>query len=289
MNTQEFKTATFNDIIFEHRNKQYGAYAIRNQYETAMRKATISAVALFLLLICVPLLAAKFSTKEEELLTKTVYNPKMFDFPPKTPPKAFSKPPAPLPPQAPKQATFKYVVPVIVKDNTPIEKEDALTLPPDNAIAGAKTQTGTETGAINGTEESSGDNTTITDELPDIVEEKPKPTAAAVDTTTYTVVMIEQEPTFPDGEAALFKYLANNIDYPAMARENGIEGTVYVEFIIAKDGSVTEAGVKRGIGGGCNEEALRVVNAMPNWKPGRQQGNPVKVKYTLPVKFRLQK
>ena len=74
-----------------------------------------------------------------------------------------------------------------------------------------------------------------------------------------------------------------------MARENGIEGTVYIEFVIGKDGSVIGAGVKRGIGGGCNEEALRVVNAMPNWKPGRQQGNPVKVKYTLPVKFRLQK
>ena len=73
-----------------------------------------------------------------------------------------------------------------------------------------------------------------------------------------------------------------------MARENGIEGTVYIEFVIGKDGSVTGANVKRGIGGGCNEEALRVVNSMPKWKPGKQQGNPVKVKYTLPVKFKLQ-
>ena len=288
MNTQEFKTATFNDIIFEHRNKQYGAYAIRNQYETAMRKATISAVALFLLLICVPLLAAKFSTKEEELLTKTVYNPKMFDFPPKTPPKAFSKPPAPLPPQAPKQTPFKYVVTVIVQDNPPIEKEDLLTVPPDNAIAAIKTQTGTQTGAISGTENPNGDNTTITDELPLVVVEKPKTTATPVDTTTYTIVMIEQEPTFPDGEAALFKYLHDNIKYPAMARESNIDGTVYVQFTIAKDGSITGTKVLRGIGGGCNEEAMRVINAMPNWKPGKQQGNAVKVKYTLPIKFKLQ-
>ena len=288
MNTQEFKTATFNDIIFEHRNKQYGAYVIRNQYETAMRKATVSAVALFLLLICVPLLAAKFSTKEEEHLIETTFCPMSFDFPPKTPPKALSKPPAPLPPQVPKQTTFKYVVPVIVKDNTPIEKEDALTLPPDNAIAGAKTQTGTETGAMNGTEDANGDNTTITDKLPLVVVEKPKTTAAAVDTTTYTLVMIEQQPTFPNGEAALFKYFANNLKYPAMARESSIEGTVYVQFTIAKDGSITGTKVLRGIGGGCNEEAMRVINAMPNWKPGRQQGNAVKVKYTLPIKFKLQ-
>lgn len=288
MNTQEFKTATFNDIIFEHRNKQYGAYVIRNQYETAMRKATVSAVALFLLLICVPLLAAKFSTKEEEHLIETTFCPMSFDLTIKTPPKALPKPPAPVPPQAPKQATFKYVVPVIVKDNTPIAKDDNLTLPPDNAIAAIKTQTGTQTGAISGTENPNGDNTTITDELPLVVVEKPKTTAAAVDTTTYTVVMIEQQPTFPDGEAALFKYFANNLKYPAMARESSIEGTVYVQFTIAKDGSITGTKVLRGIGGGCNEEAIRVINAMPNWKPGRQQGNAVKVKYTLPIKFRLQ-
>jgi protein TonB len=288
MNTQEFKTATFNDIIFEHRNKQYGAYAIRNQYETAMRKATVSAVALFLLLICVPLLAAKLYPENKETGTTTTYDPKIFDFPPKTPPKALPKPPAPLPPQAPKQTTFKYVAPVIVKDNTPIAKDDNLTLPPDDAIAAIKTQTGTQTGAISGTEAPNGDNTTITDELPLVVVEKPKTTAAPVDTTTYTVVMIEQQPTFPDGEAALFKYLANNLKYPAMARESSIEGTVYVQFTIAKDGSITGTKVLRGIGGGCNEEAMRVINAMPNWKPGRQQGNAVKVKYTLPIKFRLQ-
>jgi protein TonB len=288
MNTQEFKTATFNDIIFEHRNKQYGAYAIRNQYETAMRKATVSAVALFLLLICVPLLAAKLYPENKETGTTTTYDPKIFDFPPKTPPKALPKPPAPLPPQAPKQTTFKYVAPVIVKDNTPIAKDDNLTLPPDDAIAAIKTQTGTQTGAISGTEAPNGDNTTITDELPLVVVEKPKTTAAPVDTTTYTVVMIEQQPTFPDGEAALFKYLANNLKYPAMARESSIEGTVYVQFTIAKDGSITGTKVLRGIGGGCNEEAMRVINAMPNWKPGRQQGNAVKVKYTLPIKFKLQ-
>ena len=98
----------------------------------------------------------------------------------------------------------------------------------------------------------------------------------------YNIAVIEQPPTYPGGESALFKYLGNNIKYPAIARENGIEGTVYVEFVIAKDGSVTEANVKRGIGGGCNEEALRVVNAMPKWIPAKQKNKPVPQPGTAP-------
>ena len=117
---------------------------------------------------------------------------------------------------------------------------------------------------------------------------KDKASLIKADNKVYNVAEVEQKPSFIGGDAALFKYLADSIKYPAMARENGIEGTVYVEFIIAKDGNVTEANVKRGIGGGCNEEALRIVNAMPKWIPAKQKNKPVKVKYTLPVKFKLQ-
>ena len=124
----------------------------------------------------------------------------------------------------------------------------------------------------------------------------PPPTPASTDFSKpvneddkiYTIAIIEQEPTYPGGESALLEYLGNNIKYPAIARENGIEGTVYVEFIIAKDGSVTNVVAKRKVDGGCTEEALRVINAMPNWTPGRQEGKPVNVKYTLPIKFKLQ-
>ena len=108
------------------------------------------------------------------------------------------------------------------------------------------------------------------------------------DDKIYTITSIEQQPTYPGGENALFEHLANNIKYPIIARENGIEGTVYVEFIIAKDGSVTNVVAKRKVDGGCTEEALRVINTMLNWTPGRQEGKPVNVKYTLPIKFKLQ-
>jgi protein TonB len=99
--------------------------------------------------------------------------------------------------------------------------------------------------------------------------------------------IVEEMPAFPGGEAALVKYLSDNIRYPARARENGISGSVFVTFIINKEGKVADAKILRGIGGGCDEEALRVVNAMPSWRPGKQRGEPVIVQYNLPIRFTL--
>ena len=100
-------------------------------------------------------------------------------------------------------------------------------------------------------------------------------------------IMVEQMPEFPGGETAMYKYLAENIKYPASAKEDGIEGTVYVKFLVNSKGKISNVEVVRGIGGGCDEEAVRVVKKMPVWNPGMQQGKPVDVNYTLPVKFQL--
>ncbi len=99
--------------------------------------------------------------------------------------------------------------------------------------------------------------------------------------------IVEEMPSFPGGEEALFKYLGKNIEYPVMASDAGIQGVVYVNFVIDKDGKVKDAKVLKGIGGGCNEEALRVIKTMPAWKPGKQRGKAVKVSYNLPVRFVL--
>lgn len=104
--------------------------------------------------------------------------------------------------------------------------------------------------------------------------------------TIFTVV--ESMPEFPNGMKELYIYLGNNIKYPVMAKESGIQGKVYVTFVVEKDGSITDVKVLRGIGGGCDEEAIRVVAAMPKWKPGKQRGKPVRVQYNLPVRFTLQ-
>lgn len=99
--------------------------------------------------------------------------------------------------------------------------------------------------------------------------------------------IVEVDPEFPGGIEALYKYLAENITYPQQAKDSGIQGRVYVTFVVEKDGSITGAKVLRGIGGGCDEEALRVVNAMPKWTPGKQLGEPVRVQFNLPVVFKL--
>lgn len=100
-------------------------------------------------------------------------------------------------------------------------------------------------------------------------------------------VFVEEYPSYPGGEEALYKYLGENIQYPDVARDNGITGTVVIRFVVEKDGSITKAAVAREIGGGCGKEALRVVNAMPKWKPGKQSGKAVRTEFTLPVQFQL--
>lgn len=101
-------------------------------------------------------------------------------------------------------------------------------------------------------------------------------------------IVVESMPEFPGGIEKLYAYLQANMKYPQMARESGIQGTVYVTFVVEKDGSVTDIKVLRGIGGGCDEEAIRVVRSMPKWNPGKQRGKPVRVQYNLPVRFILQ-
>ena len=133
----------------------------------------------------------------------------------------------------------------------------------------------------------------VKENLPPIVE----PTAPPVEAPTKEkpveveddtpLIFVEQKPEFENGDKAMYAFLSKNIVYPAIARENGISGTVFVGFVVSKDGTIRNVEIKRGIGGGCNEEAIRVIKLMPKWKPGKQNGKAVNVAFTLPVKFRL--
>ena len=100
--------------------------------------------------------------------------------------------------------------------------------------------------------------------------------------------IVEEMPEFPGGTEALYKFIYKNISYPVMAKENNIEGTVYVQFVVNEDGSVAQVEVLRGPGGGLDEEAVKVIKMLPKWKPGKQRGKPVKVYFNVPVKFKLQ-
>ena len=106
------------------------------------------------------------------------------------------------------------------------------------------------------------------------------------ETTIFTVV--ENDPEFPGGMEALYKYLAQNIKYPQLARDNNITGKVYVTFVVERDGSIANPKVLRDIGGGCGAEAIRVIKSMPKWTPGKQRGKAVRVQFNLPVNFSLQ-
>lgn len=106
------------------------------------------------------------------------------------------------------------------------------------------------------------------------------------DVQIFTVV--ENDPEFPGGMEALYKYLRENIKYPSLARDNNITGKVYVTFVVERDGSIANPRVLKDIGGGCGQEAIRVVKAMPKWTPGKQRGKAVRVQFNLPVSFNLQ-
>lgn len=101
-------------------------------------------------------------------------------------------------------------------------------------------------------------------------------------------IVVEEMPQFPGGDAKLYEYIQKNLKYPMMARESDIQGRVFVNFVVEPDGSISKVNVMRGIGGGCDEEAVRVIESMPKWKPGKQRGSAVRVSYTVPIIFKLQ-
>ncbi|NLB26193.1 MAG: energy transducer TonB [Bacteroidales bacterium] len=105
---------------------------------------------------------------------------------------------------------------------------------------------------------------------------------------TKVFFIVEDMPEFPGGEAALRQFIANAIKYPVIAQENGIQGKVFVTFVVDADGGISEAKITRGVDPSLDKEALRVVNMLPKWKPGKQRGKPVRVSYTVPINFVLQ-
>jgi len=116
----------------------------------------------------------------------------------------------------------------------------------------------------------------------------PPPKPKEEEATEEIFVVVEEQPEFPGGQAALMKFLSDNIRYPVIAQENGIQGRVICSFVVEKDGSITDVQVVRGVDPSLDKEAVRVIQSMPKWKPGKQRGKPVRVRFTLPIVFRLQ-
>lgn len=254
----------FDEIVFEHRNKSYGAYELRKQYNKRMNTALAIALTVLVLSVSIPAILDFLSELSDRVDMEQNVELTLMEPPPlsEEPP----PPPPPVEPPPPVQETIKFTPPVIVEE---VKEED---IPPPQEVVN-ETNVGKEN------VEGSGD---IID-LPtdgtgnEVIDEAPQ--------TPFTIV--EQMPAFPGGEEELFKYLSKNIKYPSMARENGISGTVYVTFVVETNGDISDVKKLRGVGGGCDEEAIRVVKAMPGWSAGKQNGKPVRVQYNLPIKFTL--
>jgi protein TonB len=270
MEHKDYMKLSMDEIVFERRNQSYGAFLLRKIYSSNMTKAAIMAIIIFILAISMPMIIKMIKGWIPEKTEKDIMKEVNLAEPPPLDPK---KPPPPPPPKVeppPIKDQIKFVPPKVKKDEEVKEEE-----PPPPTIEELKDKeiaTETKKG-----EEGGVDASLV--EPPPVIEEKKEEKVF-----TY----VEQMPQFPDGEAAMFKYIREHIKYPAIARENTIEGRVVLTFEVSKDGDIQKVTVIRGIGGGCNEEAVRVIKSMPKWKPGKQDGRPVKVLFTLPIQFKLE-
>jgi protein TonB len=277
MDSARILKADFLDILFEGRNKEYGAYELRRKYEKRVRNALISTAAVALLCVGGYVVSNIIKGIEDRNPKKPVIEQiKMEDIKlpddPKTPPPP-PPPPAPPPPVKP---SVQFTPPVIKKDNeVPPEEEPPKVEEIKDKAVSTKTMEGDPNGIDPGLlEDSKGTG---------VVEAPPPPPKEEIFT------FVEQPPTFPGGEEALAKYLSKNIRYPRVAQENGISGTVFVQFVVDSEGTIKDVKtVGAAKGGGLEDEAVRVVKTMPKWKPGKQNGRQVSVQFNLPIRFTLQ-
>ncbi len=269
------RDVTLDDIVFANRNKAYGAYVLRKEYRGVVTKATIIGASIFLLAMFAPKLLDKLGLKEEKQEVMVEMN--LMDLPP--PPIDDNEPPPPPPPpvEQPKVETVKFLPPEVKKDEeVPQESPPPTVEKLEVAVAASETQEGDP----NATELIIAPEAISAPGKGEVIE------AAPVEEKIFTAV--EQNPEFPGGQSEMYAYLRKNIKYPGAASRANIQGRVFLQFVVNTDGSITDVEVVKGVGFGCDEEAMRVVKGMPKWKPGRQSGRAVRVKYTLPVAFQLE-
>jgi protein TonB len=263
------------DIIFADRNRAYGAYKLRREYPKYLGRALGIGLLLIVFFFALPAILSAVRglvPKEKPIDVVAELGPPP-DIDPNNPPPP--PPPPPPTPPPPTRSTVKFVPPVIKKDDEVQDEKP----PAIEELVEKKEDIGTENKQGN-------------DEAPPAIEENPSELQVieepkVVEEKTYEMFDIQKPPSFPGGEAELMKYLSKNIEYPSLAKENNIQGVVVLTFVVGRDGSVSDVQVVKDIQGGCGKEAVRVVRSMPKWVPGEANGNPVKVRFTLPVRFRL--
>ena len=279
----DLSSKEWRDIVFEGKNKEFGAYTLRAGSVQRHSKAILIVLSVLIpgLILLALFYNGAFGKPEEEQITvntdveltsiednieEEIEEEEEFQLPP--------EPEEVITPE--EVANEQQVTAILVTEDENFE-EDKQVKNQDEVMDNAAML-----GQVDVTEGVEDLNKTrIIDQV--IVEEKP-----VVDDQVYNMAMVEQQPEFPGGQQAMYKWLGDHINYPPVAAEEGVQGKVIVEFVVSKTGAVENVRVLRGRHPALDKEAIRVLKAMPNWNPGRNNGNPVKVTYTLPVTFKLQ-
>ncbi|PWK28175.1 protein TonB [Arcicella aurantiaca] len=274
MENHQENLETLEDIVFQNRNKSYGAYILRADYQNVIRKSLIIGIGLFCLAILTPMLWAKV---DKDIRREVIADVLVMEQPPKEEVKPIEPvtPPPPVEPEPQVRSQVRFMEPEIVDDSKATE------LPPDQDVLSEATNIGTQN--IIGVDEP------IPTEDPDAnkASQPEMPVAVKTEESNQEFITVEQNPEFMGGMEALAKFLQKNLRYPTSAANANVEGKVFMQFVVGQDGSITKVDILKGIGFGCDEEAQRVVKLMPKWSPGKQSGRAVAVRFTLPISFHL--
>ena len=265
------------EMVFEGRNKEYGAYRLR---KNAGKRNLYSLITIFIAALAI--WGGISLVKFVESRTKSVAQTSVAELSALNQPKkkAEVKQQKKVQLEQPEKvvervkSSVKFTAPVIKKDDE-VKPEDELKT--QDELMSTKTAIGALD--VKGNDDANGEVLKIKEA---VAQPEPKPEVEKV----FDVV--EQMPAFPGGPSALMEWLSNNVKYPVVAQENGVQGRVVVSFVVERDGSITDVKVVRGVDPSLDREASRVVRAMPRWIPGKQNGSAVRVKYNVPVAFRLQ-
>lgn len=266
------------DLVFAGRNQAYGAYQLRKG--TGKRNViSIIAVVVLVLLCQIGLSlkkAADAEARKRAAMTEVVEISKLEQ--PKKKAEVKQQKKIQVEPEKVVErvkSSIKFTAPVIKKDNEVKPEEELKT---QDELMNTKTAIGAID--VKGNDDKGGEVLKLKEA---VAQPEPKP---EVENKVFDVV--EQMPSFPGGPSALMKYLSENVRYPVVAQENGVQGRVVVSFVVEKDGHITDVKVVRSVDPSLDKEAARVVKSMPSWIPGKQNGSAVRVKYNVPVSFKLQ-
>lgn len=258
------------DLIFEDKNKTYGAYKLREQLPRRFNISIALVIVIAMVGFGIPALV-KMATLEEKIVMVEVTTLSQLEEPEvKQEEMKRIEPVAPPPPAL--KSSIKFTAPVIKKDEE-VADEDEIKSQEELT----QTKVAISIADVKGNDEVNGK---------DIAELKQVIVQAPAEEQVFD--MVEQMPQFPGGMAELMKFIGEHMKYPTVAQENGVQGRVVCQFVVGKDGQVRDVKVMKTLDPYCDKEAMRVILAMPRWIPGKQNGQAVAVKYTVPITFRLQ-